>query len=123
MYWFYLSLAGGSVLLAVVAQIVLKKSADEKHESAIREFVNYRTVIGYGMFTIGFCMSAISYEEVPLYLVPIIDCAGYILILIMGHFFLNDLINLRKTGAIALIVVGILVFKMGDIIAALAPAA
>lgn len=121
MFWFYFSLACLAALLAVIAQIVLKRSADAEHKSLLSELVNVRTVVGYGLFTISFCVTTLSYKGVPLYLVPIVDSFSYILVLVMGHFFLNDLINWRKTSGIALIVVGIIIFKMGDIIAAIFP--
>lgn len=112
----YIGLAFVSIILAVIAQVVLKSSANQDHQSALREFVNLRTFVGYSLFTVGFVCSALAYKEVDLCFIPLVEAFGYVFVLVMGHFFLNDPINRRKTAAIAIIIFGVFIFKIEDIL-------
>jgi small multidrug resistance pump len=101
-----------SVLVSSISQIILKKSANEKYESFIREYLNPRVITAYGFFFISTLMTTYAYREVPLSLGPVLEATGYVYVAILGATILKEKMSRRKIIGNALIVAGIAVFAL-----------
>jgi len=108
----YLLLLIFSVFIASISQILLKTSANRKHNSKIREYFNPCVIIAYSIFCFSFILTIIALRELELKNVPIIESTGYIYILILSRIFLKEKITKYKIGGSFLIILGILLFNL-----------
>ena len=99
-----------SVFIATCSQILLKKSSDIKYESIIREYLNWRVIVGYGMMIISTILTIIAFKNLDYKYGPILESVGYIFIMILGKFFLKEKITNGKIIGNTLIFIGIIVF-------------
>ena len=99
-----------SVFVASCSQILLKKSAEKKYSSIIKEYLNWRVIVGYGMMfgstilTI-FAFKGLNYKEGPM-----IEALGYLFVMILSRIFLKEKITKNKVIGNALILLGIVIF-------------
>lgn len=98
-----------SVLLSAMSQILLKKSAKIQYNSGIREYLNARVIIAYGIFFLSSLVTVYAYRGVPLSLGLILEATGYIWVSILGYVFLKEKIGKKKLAGLVLIVLGIVV--------------
>ena len=101
-----------SVVLASFSQIILKKSANEKHENFIREYVNICVISGYVLLMISTVTTILAYKGIEYKNGPIIESLGYILVLILSRIFYKDKISKRKILGNVLILSGIVIFYL-----------
>lgn len=99
-----------SVLISVFSQLLLKKSADIKRTSRIREYLNAYVVIGYFLMLIATLLTVLSYRGLDYKEVPIIESLGYILIMLLSFIFFREPITPKKLLGNALILLGIVIF-------------
>lgn len=98
-----------SVFISSVSQILLKISADKKYDSRIREYLNPRVIIAYGIFFIATFVTIIAYKGIPLSLGPILETTGYLWVTLLGYFILKEKISKRKIMGLFIVVAGIVV--------------
>lgn len=98
-----------SVFISSVSQILLKTSANKKYESRIREYLNPRVIVAYGIFFIATFVTIIAYKGIPLSLGPILETTGYLWVSLLGYFILKEKISRRKILGLIVVVVGIVV--------------
>ena len=101
-----------SVFISSVSQILLKKAANKTYEDHIREYLNPLVIFAYGMFFCSVILTMLALKNIPLSMQPILESTGYIVVTVMGYFFLKERIGKRKMAGIALILLGILIFSM-----------
>ena len=101
-----------SVFISSVSQILLKKSANQKYDSKIKEYLNPRVMIAYGIFFMSSLITVFAYRFVPLSLGGILESSGYIFVTVLGYFFLHEKVNKKKLIGLAIILAGILVFNI-----------
>lgn len=101
-----------SVFISSVSQIILKKSSGEEHKSLIREYLNFKVILGYGLLIISTILTVIALKGISYKSEPIIESIGYIFIMILSKIFLKEKITIRKIIGNALILIGILVFNI-----------
>ncbi|OUO86168.1 multidrug ABC transporter [Gordonibacter sp. An232A] len=110
--FFYVLVMLGSVFVASVSQVLLKKEAMESHDSAVREYFNRRVVLAYGLFLVSMFLTMYSYKGIPLSLGPILEATGYFYVALFGVVLFHERISVRKMIALLLIVVGIAVYAL-----------
>ena len=98
-----------SVFISSVSQILLKTSANKKYESKIREYLNPRVIIAYGIFFIATFVTIIAYKGIPLSLGQILETTGYRWASLLGYFILKEKISRRKILGLIVVVAGIVV--------------
>ncbi|MBP5512432.1 EamA family transporter [Candidatus Saccharibacteria bacterium] len=98
------------VLISAIAQVLLKKSADKKHESKIKEYMNVPTIVAYGMFFAATVCNLFAYKYISLSTGPVLGTIEYILVAIFGYFFLKEKVTRRKAIGLLIIFVGVIVF-------------
>ncbi len=103
-----------SVFISSVSQIILKSSANETHESGLKEYLNAKVIIAYTIFFASSLLTILAYKKVPLSMGPILEATGYIWVSILGYFILKEHVGKKKLLGLVLIVVGVIVFSMGS---------
>ena len=100
-----------SVFCAAGAQMLLKQGAKEEYPSFLRQYLNPWVIGGYGIMGASlllniFCLSrGVQVKEVS-----IIESLSYLFVPCLACFFFKERISWRKAAAIAVIMVGIVVF-------------
>jgi multidrug transporter EmrE-like cation transporter len=98
-----------SVFISSVSQIILKQSADIKYDNPIREYLNLRVIVAYGIFFLATLITIYAYKGIPLSAGPILETTGYLWISLLGYFILKEKISKRKITGLIVVVVGIIV--------------
>lgn len=101
-----------SVFIASISQIVLKKSANKKHQTLMKEYLNIQVIVGYGLLFISTILTIFALRGLPYKSVPIIEATGYVYILILSHLFLKEKITRRKVLGNIIIILGIIIFNL-----------
>lgn len=102
-----------SVLAAAGAQMLLKQGARKKYPSIVRQYLNLWVIGGYGIMAVSlllniFCLGhGVQVKEVS-----IIESLSFLFVPVLSLFFFNEKITWRKVGAIAIIMLGVVVFFM-----------
>ncbi len=100
-----------SVLSAAGAQMLLKQGAKKHYASFLRQYLNPWVISGYGIMGCSlllniFCLSrGVLVKEIS-----IIESLSYLFVPLLSWLFFKEKITLRKAGAIAVIMVGVVVF-------------
>ena len=106
-YWYFLF---ASVIIASFSQILLKKSAQKKHDSLIKEYLNVNVIVGYGMMVVTTLLTIMAYRGLDYKNGPIIESLGYILVMFLSLIFFGEKITKKKLLGNLLILLGIFVF-------------
>ena len=100
-----------AVFSAAGAQMLLKQGAKKEYPSFWRQYINPWVIGGYGIMGASmllniFCLSrGVQVKEVS-----IIESLSYLFVPCLAWLFFKEKISLRKAGAIAVILVGMVVF-------------
>lgn len=103
------------VIISAIAQVLLKKAANknvEEKNSTIKEYLNLRTIVAYGVFFGATLCTVFSYKYIPLAMGPILGASEYIFVAILGRFWLKEKITKQKMIGLIIIVIGIVVFSL-----------
>lgn len=99
----------GSVIVASVSQILLKKSAMKTYDNIIKEYMNPYVILGYGMLVISMAMTIFAYKGVDLKMGPVIESTSYIFVAILSAIFLHEKVSNKKKMGLVIIVIGVIV--------------
>ena len=108
----YASIMLLGTFISSVAQVLLKKEAQVRHESVIQEYLNARVIIAYIIFFGATFLSIYAYKVVPLSMGPILEATGYIYVTAFGAAIFKEKIGGKKLLALALIIGGIVVYAL-----------
>lgn len=100
-----------SVLISSISQVLLKSSANKEHGNALREYLNPKVIIAYGMFFLATFITILAYKYVPLSMGGILEASGYIFVAVLSYIFLHEKISKRKLLGLAVILLGIIIFN------------
>lgn len=67
-------------------------------------------ILGYGLFVGCTLLTMLAYKGVPLNVGPVLEATGYIYVTIFGVTIFHEKMNPKKIIALAMILVGILVY-------------
>ncbi len=109
----YILIYLGSVFIASVSQVLLKKAASRHYESIAKEYLNPLVIIAYALFFGTTLLTILAYREVPLTYGPILEATSYIYVTIFGIVIFKEQFGWAKGVALALIIAGIIVFSLG----------
>ena len=100
-----------SATVASFAQVLLKKSAGEKHDNFIKEYLNWKVICGYGLMFVGMFLTIIAYGKGVEYKEgPIMASVGNIWVVLLSFFFFREPITKKKVFGNILILIGIACF-------------
>ncbi len=102
-----------SATVASFAQVLLKKSAGEKHDNIIKEYLNWKVICGYGLMFVGMFLTIIAYGKGVEYKEgPIMESVGNIWVVLLSFFFFREPITKKKVLGNVLILIGIVCFYL-----------
>lgn len=109
----YYALVVLAVFSAAGAQMLLKKGASISYPSFLRQYLNPWVMGGYAIMGCSlllnvFCLS----RGVQLKEMGGIESLSYLFVPLLSRFFFKESITWKKAGAIAVIMVGVVVFFM-----------
>ena len=100
------------VIISALAQILLKKSADVKRESKLKEYLNFKTIFAYGIFFGATLCTVFAYKYVPLSMGPILGTTEYVFVAILSYYLLKEKISKKKLIGLITIILGVLIFSL-----------
>lgn len=109
--FFYVFLVG-SVFVASVSQVFLKKAAMKEYDSFIKEYLNWRVILGYGLMVVSTILTIIAFTKIEYRNGPVIEALGYVFVMIFSRMFFGEKITAKKIIGNALILLGIFVYYM-----------
>jgi drug/metabolite transporter (DMT)-like permease len=101
-----------SVVIAAFSQILLKKSAQKRHDSIICEYINPYVITGYIMLAVSTAITMLAYRGMEYKNGPIIESLGYILVMLLSWIFFKEAIVRKKILGNLLILLGIFIFYL-----------
>lgn len=109
MIYFLIVIIG--VFACSASQLLLKKSATVEHKSALYEMLNWRVMLAYTIMSATLIANIYAMSQgVMLKDMPILEATGYVFVPILSWIVLSEKITKFNITAIALILIGIVVF-------------
>ena len=108
--YIYIMVAG--TFLTAISQILLKQSADEKHDSFLKEYLNPKVIVAYILFGTVLLANTYAYTRVDMKYGSVIETLAYVWIFIMSITLLHEKITSRKIIGNLLIITGILIYRL-----------
>ncbi|MEG0072406.1 MAG: multidrug ABC transporter [Raoultibacter sp.] len=109
----YVLIALLGVFISAVSQVMLKKEALREHASLLGEYMNPLVVVAYALMLVTTFMAIVAYRGIPLSMGPVLEATSYIYVTVFGVLIFKETINRKKVFALALIVLGVVVYSMG----------
>lgn len=100
----------GSVVVASVSQILLKKAAKKHYINVIREYMNIWVVGGYFLMIISTLLTVLAYKGLDYKNGPVIEALGFPFVTILSYFIFKEKLTVKKIWGNILILIGIFVF-------------
>ena len=100
------------VFISSVSQVLLKKAAQTKHESVLKEYLNPFVIIAYSMFFGATLLSIFAYRVIPLSFGVILETTGYIYVPVFSITIFKEKLSKLKVIALGMIIGGILVYSL-----------
>ena len=108
---FMLMMLGGTVFSAI-SQVLLKQSANQKYKNPIREYLNWRVILAYGIFFGVLLLNTYCYTKVDMRYGPVIDTAAYVFVLLFSWLILKEKITKGKIIGNIIIIIGIFIYTL-----------
>lgn len=99
------------VFVGSISQVLLKKAAQEKHETAIKEYLNFKVIFAYVLFVGTTLLSIIAYKGIPLSMGPILETTSYFYVTFFGVYIFKEKMTVKKYFSLALIIIGIVIYS------------
>lgn len=100
----------GSVVVASISQLLLKKAADNHYNNFIREYLNIWVISGYFLMVVSTLLTIWAYKGLDYKNGPIIEALGFSFVMILSRIFFSEKITKKKILGNVLILIGIIVF-------------
>ena len=89
-----------------------KKTADKKHDSLIKEYLNFPVITAYTIFFLSTVCTMIAYKKISLSSGPILETLQYIFIAVLSVIFLKEKISKKKMVGLIIIFIGVIIFSL-----------
>jgi EamA-like transporter family. len=96
------------------SQVLLKQSANQEHKSTLREYLNWRVILAYAIFFMVLLVNTYAYTKVDMKYGAVIDAFSYVFVLLLSFGILKEKITKGKLIGNVIIIVGIIVYVMGN---------
>ena len=101
-----------SAFLAACSQVFLKKSADTTYTSKLREILNFKVVLSYGILLSTMILNVYAFRFLPYKIGPVLNSLSYFFVFILSYLFFKEKITIRKIVGIGLIIFGIIIYNV-----------
>ena len=98
--------------LSAFSHVPMKKSAQIKYPSKIREYLNPLVIFGYFLCVMTTVLTVIAYRVVPLSAGGVLATLEYIFVALIGYFFFKEKVSKQKLIGLILIVAGALLNQL-----------
>ena len=106
----YLMVISG-IFACSLSQLLLKRSANGKHQSRIGEIVNPLVIVAYGVFLCSLLINIWAMSNgVQLKEMALLESLGYIFVPLLSAVLLKEHVSRRMGGGILCLIVGIVIF-------------
>ena len=100
-----------SVFIAACAQMLLKKATKQHYAPIWRQYINPWVIGGYAILGLTMLSNIFAMSKgVKLKEASTIESLSYLFVPVLAFFFFDERITWRKSCAIGIIIVGILIF-------------
>ncbi len=103
-------LAFGATIIAAVSQLFLKSSANQKHRSFIKKFLNFKVIFAYGLLFLSTVFNVFAYRMLSLKYQPMIDSTGLVWVTILAAIFINEKPSKVKIISIMVTLAGVVIY-------------
>lgn len=110
---FYIAIGALGVFVSSIAQVMLKKEAVKPHGSFMQEYLNPLVIGGYVLMLASTFMLVVSFRGIPLSMAPVLEATSYLYVTVFGVFIFKERVSRPKAIALAVIMLGILVYAAG----------
>ena len=102
-----------SSFIAALSQMLLKKSATEKHGSFIKEYLNWKVIFGYGLMFAGMMLTVFGYSKgVEVKSGSVMETIGNVWVVFLSWLFFREPVTKKKVMGNILIIAGIVIFNL-----------
>ena len=98
--------------LSAISQILLKKSAEQKHETFLKEYLNWRVITAYGIFFAVLLLNKYAYTRIDLKYGAVIDTFTYVFVLLLSVLLLHEKVSKRQLIGNLFILAGIFIYNL-----------
>lgn len=99
-----------SGFLAACSQILLKRSASSEHKNWIREYLNWRVILGYGGYACVLALNIFLFTKMQFRYGVISNSLAIIFVLLLSRVFLKEHVSHKKIMGVLLIITGVICF-------------
>ena len=110
---FYAFLLLLGTFISSISQVMLKTAANKHFDSILKEYLNPLVIGAYAIFITSTFLSILAYRGIPLSMGPILEATGYFYVTFFGVKLFKEKMSSKKLAALALIIVGIIVYSIG----------
>lgn len=110
----YVVIAMISGVLSSFSQILLKKSADKRRKSIWGEYLNPYVIIGYTITVACMLLMLLAYRGMPFKYGAVLESLVYLYIMVLSRIFLNETLTKKKIIGNVIIVIGVIIFSLGN---------
>ncbi len=93
--------------LSAVSQLILKKAADNPRYTGLRAYLNLPVIGAYALFFGCMLLNVAALRTLDLTVASVLEASGYIYVMALSFFFLNEKITLRRLIGNCVIILGI----------------
>ncbi len=97
---------------SALSQLLLKLSANEKHEGRLGEYLNVKVITAYGIFAAVLLLNTYAYTKVNLKYGPVIDTFTYVFVLLLSVMVLKERLTKWKLLGNVMIIAGVLLYSL-----------
>lgn len=97
---------------SAISQVLLKQSANATYKNPIREYLNWRVIVAYGIFLGVLLLNTYCYTKVDMRFGPVIDTAAYVFVLFFSWAILKEKITKGKLIGNLIIIAGIIIYTL-----------
>ena len=99
-----------SVLISAISQVLLKKSATERHVNVVREYLNAKVIGAYVLFFAAVLIDLAALRYVPASFVPVIETSSYAFLMLLGRIVFKERISRAQAVGMVIVVAGIALY-------------
>ena len=85
-----------AVFIATIAQVLLKKEANVKHESFLQKFLNVKVISAYSIFLLSTILNVVAFKNIDLKYAVVFDVTGFIWIGLFSVFILLKKLHIME---------------------------
>ena len=99
-----------SPMLISMPSVVIRKAALRTYPNHVAEYLNPLVIVAYVLFVGCTLLTILAYQGIPLSLGPVLEATSYLYVTVFGVTIFHEHVGREKLLALALIVIGIVVF-------------